>query len=107
MNFNIKQWICKPSISLLLNILSGLSFFILCLLLPLVGPAGSRVEHSIENKFIFLNWLLITFSLSILSFISKKIQSKDMNYPTPYYSYSLLITVSLFLIVFLFNGFSL
>ena len=46
--------IFRPVTGTALAVASGLSFFFLCMILPLVGPAGSRVEHAGQNKVVFL-----------------------------------------------------
>ena len=61
----------RPSTGTALAVASGLSFFFLCMILPLVGPAGSRVDHAAQNKAVFLLVLLVTFSLAGLSTYSK------------------------------------
>ena len=50
---DLKKLYLEPLTGLVLTILSSLSFFMMCMILPLVGPAGSSVEHSYENKKIF------------------------------------------------------
>ena len=47
------------------SILAGLFFFYLCMLLPLVGPAGSRQAHATENQVLFMFMLGCTFLLSL------------------------------------------
>ena len=64
-------WFYRRSVGATLSILAGLAFFLLCMLLPLVGPAGSKVEHASENEMIFLSWLGITLLLSVASVLSE------------------------------------
>ena len=47
-----------------LAIAAGFSFYVLCMVLPLVGPAGSRVPHAARNRATFLMVLLITLVLA-------------------------------------------
>ena len=47
------------------SILAGLFFFYLCMLLPLVGPAGSRQAHAAQNQTLFMSILGVTFLLSV------------------------------------------
>ena len=47
------------------SILAGLFFFYLCMLFPLVGPAGSRQAHAAQNQTLFMSILGVTFLLSV------------------------------------------
>jgi hypothetical protein len=103
---DLKKLYLEPLTGLVLTILSSLSFFMMCMILPLVGPAGSSVEHSYENKKIFFIVLIINIILSFSSYIIKMIQSKRFAFPKPIFSLILSISSLFFLIVFLFDGFS-
>ena len=90
----------------LITIMAGLAFFLLCMLLPLVGPAGSKVEHADYNNTIFTGWLIFTLILSSTSYYLryKRYRFKNDIYP----KYSLILTI-LCIIIFLINileGFS-
>ncbi len=84
----------------LITIMSGLAFFLLCMLLPLVGPAGSKVEHADYNNAIFTGWLIFTLILSSTSYYLryKRYRFKNDIYP----KYSLILTI-LCIIIFLIN----
>ena len=103
---NLKKIFLEKKIGSMLTILSSLSFFLMCMILPLVGPAGSSVAHSSTNNIIFLNILLITIILSLSAFLSKNIQSKKFGFPKPRLSLFLMIFSLFFLIIFLVGGFS-
>ncbi len=103
---DLKKLYLEPLTGLVLTVLSSLSFFIMCMILPLVGPAGSSVEHSYENKKIFFTILIINIILSFSSYMIKMMQSKRFGFPKPVFSLFLSISSLFFLIVFLFNGFS-
>jgi len=103
---NLKKIFLEKKIGSILTILSFLSFFLMCMILPLVGPAGSSVKHSSTNKIIFFNVLLATVILSTTSYLLKKIQSKKFSFPEPIFSLFLMIFSISFLIIFLFGGFS-
>ncbi len=55
----------KAWVETALSIAAGLSFYILCMILPLVGPAGSRVAHAAKNRATFLAVLAVTLILSV------------------------------------------
>ena len=84
----------------LITIMSGLAFFLLCMLLPLVGPAGSKVEHADYNNAIFTGWLIFTLILSSTSYYLRyqRYRFKNDIYP----KYSLILTI-LCIIIFLIN----
>ena len=84
----------------LITIMAGLAFFLLCMLLPLVGPAGSKVEHADYNNAIFTGWLIFTLILSSISYYLRyqKYRFKNAIYP----KYSLILTI-LCIIIFLIN----
>lgn len=102
----IKDWFIIPSVSIFLTILAGLSFFLLCMMLPLVGPAGSLVEHAELNKVIFTRWISITLFLSVLAFSSKFSIYKINGGPLPVVSSILILVSILIFIIFLFGGLS-
>lgn len=99
-------WFYRRSVGATLSILAGLAFFLLCMLLPLVGPAGSKVEHASENEMIFLSWLGITLLLSVASVLSRWERVRKENEPRPIYSLLLCITCIITLIIKLTGGFS-
>ncbi len=85
---------------------SGLSFFFLCMILPLVGPAGSRVEHAGQNQAAFLSVLLVTFVLAALSAFSKMGRRKIDGSPLPKISFGLCALCVLTFIIQLSGGFA-
>ncbi len=98
--------IFKPAVGTALALASGLSFFFLCMSLPLVGPAGSHVEHADQNKVAFLMVLLLTFVLSVLSTWSKMGRRKIDGSPRPWFSLALNVVCVLTLVILLFDGFA-
>ena len=104
--FITHTWFYRRAVGDALSILAGLAFFLLCMLLPLVGPAGSQVEHASINKTIFLSWLGVTLLLSIGSVLSKWERVREENAPRPIYSLLLFITCIITLIIQLVGGFS-
>ena len=101
MNKNIKNWFTSPLTGFALTILMGLSFFLLCMILPLVGPAGSQVEHALMNEIIFIRWLFITFLLSALAFTSKLMLYKTENTSKPIISLIIMLICILIFVLFL------
>jgi hypothetical protein len=79
----------KPMTGSVLTVLSGLSFFFTCMLLPLVGPAGSRAPDAGKNQLAFLGVLALTFLLAALATGSKMIRRKEDQSPLPIWSLGL------------------
>lgn len=96
----------RPLTGTILAVASGLSFFFLCMILPLVGPAGSRVEHAGENKSAFIMALLLTFALSAISTGSKLGCRKTHGGAMPWFSLGLSAVCILTFIVLLMGGFA-
>ena len=106
MKLTTHSWFYRRAVGTALSILAGLAFFLLCMLLPLVGPAGSQVEHASKNETIFLSWLSVTLGLSIASVLSRWKRVREENAPRPMYSLLLCITCIITLIIQLVGGFS-
>ena len=96
----------RPITGSILAVSSGLSFFFLCMILPLVGPAGSKVDHALKNKATFLGVLVITFLLAAGASYSKLMQRKVDGGPLPHYSLGLCAVCILTLFILLVNGFA-
>lgn len=96
----------RPVTGTALAVASGLSFFFLCMILPLVGPAGSRVDHAGANKVAFLSVLLVTFTLAALAVFSKMGRRKMDESPLPFFSLGLSGVCILTLVILLFDGFA-
>ena len=89
----------KPVIGSVLAIMSGLSFFFTCMLLPLVGPAGSRAPDSGKNQIAFLGVLGLTFLLAALATWLKIVRRKEDASPFPVWSLGLCaVCVALFVL---------
>jgi len=96
----------RPLTGTVLAVASGLSFFFLCMILPLVGPSGSKVDHAAGNKAAFLGVLMATFLLAALASYSKMMGRKSDGDPLPHYSLGLCVVCILTLLVLLVNGFA-
>ena len=82
---NGSSMLYRPVIGNSLAVASGLSFFFLCMILPLVGPGGSRVDYAGQNKAVFLLVLFVTFILAALSTYSKLGRRKVDGSPRPWF----------------------
>lgn len=69
-----------------LTVASGLSFFFNLMLLPLVGPAGSRQPDAGLNQLAFLGALSLTFLLAALATWLKLMRRKEDQSPFPVWS---------------------
>ena len=96
----------KPIIGTTLAVCAGLSFFFLCMILPLVGPAGSKVEHAAKNKEAFSSVLLVTFALAATATWSKLGRRKSDGAPLPIFSLGLCVVCILSFIVLMMGGFA-
>lgn len=89
MNSEIKTFLQKPVVGSVLTVASGISFFFNCMLLPLVGRAGSSVPDADKNRLAFLAVLGLTFTLAALATWSKMVRRSDDKSPPPYWSLGL------------------
>lgn len=96
----------KPLFGTTMAVAAGLSFFFLCMILPLVGPSGSKVAHAAKNKAAFLGVLVVTFVLAATATYSKVQQRKADGGPLPYWSIGLCVVCILTLFILLVNGFA-
>ncbi len=101
----VEKLFFKPAVGSTFSILAGLSFFLLCMILPLVGQAGSWTEHAAENAAVFAGLLLLTLLLASLAVASKFGRRRADGSPKPWLSISLATVCILMLIVLLFGGF--
>ena len=96
----------KPVLGSALAIASGFSFYVLCMVLPLVGPAGSRVPHAAKNKATFLSILFITLLLACASAYIAMQRRRQTGGRLPLFSIGVGVVCILFFILTLFNGFA-
>jgi hypothetical protein len=89
MNSNSKQLFRKPVAGNVLTVASGLSFFFTCMLLPLVGRAGSSVPYAGKNQAAFLGMVAWTFLLGALAAWSKLLRRSEDQSPLPIWSLGL------------------
>jgi hypothetical protein len=81
-----QPFLSRPEVGSALTILSGLSFLLTGMLLPLVGKAGAKVSHYGTNFTAFLIVLLITLTLSGLAVRSKLERRSLDGSPRPLFS---------------------
>ncbi|MCO5044099.1 MAG: hypothetical protein J5I99_06970 [Verrucomicrobia bacterium] len=86
-----------------LTIAAGLSFFVVCMLLPLVGKAGVQTVHAQENFFAFLTALLISLLFSLAATAVKMARRRQDQSPMPYLSI-LLTGLNILLLISLLAG---
>lgn len=93
----VKTFFKKPLTGSVLTVAAGLSFFFTCMLLPLVGRAGSSVPYADQNQRSFLSVLGFTLVLSVLATVAKMTRRADDQSPVPIWSIGLcLVCVLLF-----------
>jgi len=96
----------RPAAGSALAFSAGLSFYLLCMIMPLVGPGGSRVEHHGRNLASFLFVLFLTLALAGAASWSKLECRKVQGGARPWFSLGLCALCLLTLIIVLFNGFA-
>ena len=92
-----------PLVGTVLTVLSGLSFLLLMMCLPLVGPAGTVVAYSRANFYTFLGVLLLAFACSVLALVSKWMRRKLDGSPMPVVSIGMTVICAIMFVV-LFAG---
>lgn len=103
MNADIKAILQKPMTGSVLTVAAGLAFFFTCMLLPLVGPSGSREPTAGQNFAAFLGVLLLTFLLAALATWLKMMRRKEDQSPFPVWS-AALCAVCAILFILLVSG---
>lgn len=79
----------KPLTGSVLTVAAGLLFFFTCMLLPLVGRAGSSVPYASQNQRSFLMVLGFTLLLSLLATAAKILRRSEDQSPLPFWSIGL------------------
>ena len=93
----------RPMTGHVLAVGSGLSFYLLCIMISLVGPAGSSVAHADKNRVVFTAVLLITLLLSAATVGSRLGCRKFCCGGLPWVALGL-CTICILLLVVLFAG---
>jgi hypothetical protein len=99
----------RPAVGTALTLLSGFSFFFLCMILPIVGPAAVHgsgspgagpAPHLAKNYIAFSAALLVSIALAVLAVFSKLQRRKVDGSPLPLYSVGLLFLLAFMVIAF-------
>ncbi len=96
-------FVARPEVGTVLTVLSGLCFLFVCMILPLVGKAGSVVVHSGKNTLAFALVLLATLVFAVLATWSKLKRRRLDHSPVPHFSI-ILMALSGFLLLALVTG---
>lgn len=100
MSTDFNQILKNPATGSVLTVASGLSFFFTCMLLPLVGRAGTSVPYADKNRLAFLAALGVTFALAALATWSKMARRSEDQSPLPFWSLGLCgICAALFILL--------
>lgn len=99
MNLAVTQIVKKPMLGSVLSVVSGLAFFFTLMLLPLVGPAGSRAPDADKNQLAYLGVLGLTFVLAALATGFKLMRRKLDQSPFPVWSSALCVVCIIFFIL--------
>lgn len=95
----VREIFRKSETGSVLGVAAGLSFFFTCMLLPLVGRAGSSVPYARKNQISFLGVLGLTFLLAALATWTKMMRRTEDQSPLPFWSVGLcVICVLLFIL---------
>jgi predicted transporter len=103
MKFELKPFLKNPATGSVLTVAAGISFFFTCMMLPLVGRAGSSVPHADQNRLAFLGVLGLTFMLAALATGAKMTRRSEDQSPLPVWSLGLCAICTL-LFVLLMSG---
>ncbi len=101
MNSELKKFMQKPVAGSALTVAAGLSFFFNCMLLPLVGRAGSSAPNADKNQLGFLAVLGLTFTLAALATWSKMLRRSEDQSPPPYWSLGLCVICAVLCVLLL------
>ena len=88
-----------PLMRTIFSAASGVGFFVVVMLLPLVGPAGSRAEHAARNANTFMFVLLLTIAVSVAAIrVTIRGREEGLELKTPWVSWAISVLCALLLI---------
>ncbi len=87
-------------------IAAGFSFYVMCMILPLVGPSGARVPYAERNAATFTSVLLVTLALAAASTYLAMARRKSEGGRWPWFPLSLAAICILSLFILLLGGFA-
>ena len=90
-----KPFLQNPQIGSVLSVMSGLSFFFTCMLLTLVGRAGSSAPEAKLNQIAFLSAVGVTFLLAALATWLKLLRRRADQSPFPVWSLGLSVACTI------------
>lgn len=96
-----QPFLADPVVGTVCTVASGLSFILVCMLLPLVGKSGSVTMHARENFLAFLAAVLLSLILAALATYAKIERRKLDGSPRPNFSIVLCILSGLLLLALL------
>lgn len=88
------------------SIAAGISFYVLCMIFPLVGPSGSRVPHAMQNKLTFFAVLVLTLMLAGAAMYVSLQHRREQGGSLSRFPAILSAVCLLIFIIALFNGFA-
>ena len=96
------SFFASPVVGSVFTILSGLSFLLLAMILPIVGKAAAMTTYAKTNFYAFLGVLSVALLFAVLATISKLERRKIDKSPLPLFSFILcglcaMLMVALFL----------
>lgn len=92
-----------PLVGTLLTVAASLSFFFVCMVLPLVGKAGVQTVHASQNFRAFLAALIVSLAFSVAATVAKMKRSRLDGSPKPYLTMGLFV-INVGLLISLFAG---
>ena len=92
-----------PWVGTLLTTLSGLSFLLVLMVLPLVGKASVATTYAKENARAFLVTLLISMAFGVLAVWSKLLRRRHDHSPLPLFTLALMAILLMLLIAIFAN----
>jgi hypothetical protein len=92
-----------PAVGTCLTVLSALSMLVVCMLLPMVGAAGSATPFARQNRDIFALYVLLSLLLSVAAIVSKMARRAVDGSPRPISSFAL-CALNVAILLALFSG---
>jgi len=96
----------KPVVGKTLGLLAAISFYFLCMLFPLIGPAGSKMTFAKKNEITFIAVLMLTFTLALSTVFLKIKTRKQEGGPFPIATSILSLLCLIILVILKLGGFA-
>ena len=106
MELKMEKILKNPAVATTVTLAAAFSFYILCMMLSLVGPSGSKVPHAAKNQAAFLSVLFLTLLLAGCSIFLRLKQCSSGERKLPWFSVGLCVVSLIELIVLFAGGFS-